>query len=140
MVDRHTRSDDEADQATSHADGHDGVEEARRELEGAAADLESVTQLLHERTDALDTLEALVDHLLGLVDVPLVVVDADGRIAAVSRGAADSMDALTDALGKSAASVLPSGALTEAAPDAEGAARSRAVVLPSGSTVVRLDA
>jgi len=159
MVDRRTRSGgtlpavtgevDDADEALDdavEAAGLAGFDEARRELEGAASDLEQLTQLLHERTDALDTLEALVDHLLGLVDVPLVVVDADGRIAAVSRGAADSVGDLADALGKQATSVLPAGS-TAPAPvppsadgaDAEGAARSRVVVLPRGSTVVRLD-
>lgn len=162
MVDRRTRSGgtlpavtDEVDDAEpafddeADAEELDGFDQARRELEGAASDLERLTELLGERTDALDTLEALVDHLLGLVDVPLVVVDADGRIAAVSRGAADSVDALADALGKPAKSVLPTGSAGPAVPapapsetdgaDPEGVAASRVVVLPRGSTVVRLD-
>jgi hypothetical protein len=115
-------------------------DEVRRELEGAAVDLERVTSLLHERTEALDTLEALVDHLLGLVDVPLVVVDADGRIAAVSRTAADTVDDLADALGKQATAVLPAGALTAGAA-VSGAEDGglRVVALPRGSSLVRLD-
>jgi PAS domain-containing protein len=135
-------TDGEGTPSGTHGDAEhtDRLDDARRELEGAAVDLERVTELLHERSEAVDALEVLVDHLLELVDVPLVVVDADGRIAAVSRGAAATVGALADALGKPARAVLPSGALAEASPEAEGPARSHVVALPRGSTLVRLDA
>jgi PAS domain-containing protein len=96
--------------------GNDGTREngeaamldaARQEMERAAVDLEGVTARLRECTERVDWLEALVDELLGLLAVPALVLDRDGCILAMSRGAERQLDDPDAALGRSAASVLP---------------------------------
>jgi hypothetical protein len=92
--------------------GGDGVtatviEEARAELDRAASELERLTDELNERTALVEQLEVLADALLDLVQTPAVVVDAEDRIVAVSRGAAKAYPELADALGRSARTVLP---------------------------------
>jgi len=82
------------------------LDEARLEMDRASDDLERLVRLLDERTGRVEWLEALVDELLGLVDVPALVVDADGCITAVSRGAEDGLPGARDALGKPAKSLL----------------------------------
>lgn len=79
---------------------------ARQEMDRASEDLERVVRLLDERTEQVDLLEALVDELLGLVDVSALVLDGDGRITAVSRGAEKDLPGVAGALGKPARSVL----------------------------------
>jgi PAS domain-containing protein len=83
------------------------LDEARLEMDRASDDLERVVRLLDERTARVEWLEALVDELLGLVGVPVLVLDADGCITAVSRGAEDDLPGARDALGKPGRSVLP---------------------------------
>lgn len=84
------------------------LDEVRLEMDRASEDLERVVRLLDERTERLEWLEALVDELLGLVEVAALVIDADGCITAVSRGAEDALPGARDALGKPWKSLLPS--------------------------------
>jgi hypothetical protein len=90
------------------------LDEARLELSEAAEDLERLNQRLRDHTLEIQRLEVLVDQLLAVLEVPAIVVDADGRITALSRGAADSRADLSDALGKPASSVMPQGIADEA--------------------------
>ena len=106
----------------------DLLDTARLEMERAAVDLERVVQLLGERTERVEWLEALVDELLDLVGVPAVVLDADGRVTAVSRGAEAELPGASGALGKPARSALP---------DALGDDVQR-VALPGATTLVVL--
>jgi hypothetical protein len=98
------------------------LDAAREEMERAAGELERIVRLLDERTERVEWLEALVDELLDLVGVPALVVDAEGRIAGLSRAAEDGLPGAKDALGKPATSVLPDplgdGATTVALPGA----------------------
>lgn len=104
------------------------LDEARQELDRAAGDLERVLGLLGERTERVEWLEALVDELLGLVSVSAVVLDAEGRVTALSRGAEAEVADPRGALGKSAKSVLP-GALGDDV---------HRVALPGATTLVVL--
>ncbi|HEY8545542.1 MAG TPA: hypothetical protein VIL36_10860 [Acidimicrobiales bacterium] len=106
----------------------DLLAEVRVEMERAAGDLERVVALLTERTERVEWLEALVDELLGLLGVPAVVLDADGRVTAMSRGAEDELPGGRAVLGKPAKSVLPD-ALGEDV---------RRVALPGSNTLVVL--
>ena len=106
----------------------DLLAEARLEMDRAAGDLERVVALLGERTERVEWLEALVDELLGMLGVPAVVLDADGRVAAMSRGAEDELPDGRGALGKPAKSALPD-ALGEDV---------RRVALPGANTLVVL--
>jgi hypothetical protein len=106
----------------------DLLAEARLEMDQAAGDLERVVALLGERTERVEWLEALVDELLGMLGVPAVVLDADGRVTAMSRGAEDGLPDGRDALGKPAKSALPD-ALGEDV---------RRVALPGANTLVVL--
>jgi nitrogen fixation/metabolism regulation signal transduction histidine kinase len=83
------------------------LDEMRRELEHAADDLERVTRQLHQRTDMVDRFEVLVDELLALLPVPVVLIDEDARVTAISRGAAQMLGDPAAAVGKQASSVLP---------------------------------
>jgi hypothetical protein len=86
------------------------LDEMRRELERAAVDLERVTEQLHHRTGLVDALEALADELLDLLTLPVLLVDATGRVTALSRGAAAVVevdDSRASVVGKQASSVLP---------------------------------
>jgi PAS domain-containing protein len=85
----------------------DTIEEMRNEMERAAGDLERITEQLHERSVQVERLEALVDHMLGLIELPVVVVGADRKVSAVSRGAAALLPQTSRVLGKNASSVLP---------------------------------
>lgn len=96
--------------------GNDGTQDtneasmldaARDEMERAAEDLEGLTTRLRECTARLDWLESLVDELLGLLAVPALVLDSEGRILAMSRGAEHLIDDPDAALGRPAATVLP---------------------------------
>lgn len=82
------------------------LDTARQEMERAAGDLERVVEMLGERTERVEWLEALVDELLGLLGVPAVVLDADGRVTAMSRGAEDELPGGRAALGKPAMSAV----------------------------------
>jgi len=104
------------------------LDAARQEMDRASDDLERLARLLEERTDRVEWLEALVDELLELVGVPALVVDADGRIAGLSRGAEVDLPGARGALGKPATSVLPD-------PLGEGATT---VSLPGEATLVVL--
>lgn len=88
-------------------DETDFVAAARLELERAATDLERLTGELYERSLLATRLEILADALLDLLPVPAIVVDPDGRIAAVSRGAVATVPALSDGLGRPASKLLP---------------------------------
>jgi uncharacterized protein GlcG (DUF336 family) len=94
-----------ADGKTEHGDHT--LEEVRQELVDAADDLERMTAELRSRTRLVERLEALADTLLDLVALPVVVVDTEGRIAAVSRGGASELPGLADSLGKPVSAVLP---------------------------------
>jgi len=116
------------DDMTDDRGDADLLAEARQEMDQAAGDLERVLALLGERTEQVEWLEALVDELLGLLGVPAVVLDADGRVAAMSRGAEDELPSGRDVLGKPAKSALPD-ALGEDV---------RRVALPGANTLVVL--
>lgn len=116
------------DDMTDEAGDADLLAEARLEMERAAGDLERVVALLGERTERVEWLEALVDELLGMLGVPAVVLDADGRVAAMSRGAEDELPGGRGVLGKPAKSALPD-ALGEDV---------RRVALPGANTLVVL--
>lgn len=138
------------------------LDEMRRELERAADDLERVTRQLHQRTDLVEQFEVLVDELLDLLGVPVVLVDEDARVTALSRGAASLVGDPAAALGKQASSVLPSpvakrvtayvkaaaigrdgrrvGAQGDDEDDGGDGPVVRFVDLPGGSTLVVLDA
>jgi PAS domain-containing protein len=83
------------------------LDAAREEMERAAEDLEGLTARLSECTERVDWLESLVDELLGLLAVPALVLDSEGRILAMSRGAEHLIDDPEAALGRPAATVLP---------------------------------
>jgi PAS domain-containing protein len=83
------------------------IEQARAEVERASRELERLTEQLNDRTELVERLEVLTDALLDLLPTPAVVVDAEGTLVAVSRGAAAEYPYLADALGRSAATVLP---------------------------------
>lgn len=83
------------------------VDAARAELDRAAGDLESLTERLGECTDRVDLLEALVDELLGLLSVPALVLDHEGRVVGMSRGAEKQLADPEAALGRPAAAVVP---------------------------------
>lgn len=84
------------------------LDDMRHELDRAADDLERITRQLHQRTDMVEQFEVLVDELLELLAVPVVLVDEDARVTALSRGAAAMVGDPAAALGKQASSVLPS--------------------------------
>jgi hypothetical protein len=98
-------SDDSTDDSTDG--GPRILEEARTELEQAAEDLERLTRELQERTRWVARLEALVDVLLDVTTASVVLVDPDGTVAAVSRGAVAQLPLLADGLGQQAARLLP---------------------------------
>lgn len=140
------------------------LDDMRRELERAADDLERATQQLHQRTGLVEHLEVLVDELLGLLVVPVVLVDENARVTALSRGASDmfEVDDPAAVVGKTVSSVLPAPVSKEVTAHvrAAGAAAGRTidegtggprrrgggetaktvrfVDLPSGSTLVVL--
>jgi nitrogen fixation/metabolism regulation signal transduction histidine kinase len=119
----------------------DTIDEMRIELEQAANDLERVTAQLRERSDQVERLEALLDEMLGLLDVPVVVVGADRRVAAMSRGAAQLLPENSRVLGKAASSVLPRSLADRVVAFADGTAPSDGdglVALPGGATLVVL--
>jgi uncharacterized protein GlcG (DUF336 family) len=94
-----------ADGKTEHGDRT--LDEVRQEVVAAADDLERMTAELRSRTRLVERLEALADTLLDLVAVPVVVVDTEGRIAAVSRCGASELPGLAESLGKPVSAVLP---------------------------------
>lgn len=101
--------EDDTKRADSHQ--HDALlADVRVELDAAAEDVEHLNQQLRDRTRDVQRLEILVDKLLELVEAPTIVVDPNGRVAAVSRGAADHDAHLSrEAVGKSASAVVPQG-------------------------------
>lgn len=103
------------------------VDAARAELDRAAEDLETLTERLRESTDRVDLLEALVDELLGLLSAPALVLDNEGRVVGMSRGAEKQMADPDSALGRLATAVVPS-------PLAD--ALTLVVTLPGGASLV----
>ncbi|MGH9211574.1 MAG: hypothetical protein ACRD2C_12955 [Acidimicrobiales bacterium] len=124
------------------------METARLELANAVADLEHLTSELRQRTQLVERLEVLTDALLDLVAIPAVVVDAQGRIVAVSRGAASTQADLANALGKPVSSVVGQPLVDEIAAFAAGdgatpgqvstlaETKTHFTALPDGSTLV----
>lgn len=92
---------------TQDANDASMLDAAREEMERAAEDLEGLTSRLRDCTARVDWLESLVDELLGLLVVPALVLDRDGCILAMSRGAERLLDDPDAALGRAAATVLP---------------------------------
>lgn len=93
------RPDDRADEAAEL------VAEMRAAVEDATRKLERMTDEVTEQRATADRLESMVDLLLDLTDKPLIVIDLDRRITAVSRVAARQVEAAT--VGKPLSSVLP---------------------------------
>lgn len=136
------------------------MDTARRELVEAAAELEHLAGTLQERTELVERLEVLVNALLDLLPVPVVVVDAQERLTAVSRGAAKARPELAAALGKPASAHLgprlveevaafaaaaavelgrPGPSQLSARASTAGDAPPRFTALPGGSTLVVLE-
>lgn len=77
------------------------------ELARAASDLESLTDAYDECTGTLETLEATVDALLDDRSTRVLVLDADRRVTAVSRGMAALLGEGAPLLGRRVATVAP---------------------------------
>ena len=93
-----------ADEAADAAELLAGM---RRRVDAAAEDIERLTAELAERTQALDELEAVADAVLGAADTPIVVVGADRRLRAVTRGAAELLGVDGPVLGRPLSTVVP---------------------------------
>ena len=87
------------------AAGHRGDE--RAEMTRAAADLEALADAYDDCTESLETMEATVDTLLDDGSSQVLVLDADRRVTAVSRGMAELLGGGEQLLGRRAASVVP---------------------------------
>ena len=99
----------EDDTKRADSDQHDALlEDARVELDAAAEDVENLNKQLRDRTRDVQRLEVLVDRLLELVEVPTIVVEPNGHVVAMSRGAAERHPHLSrEAVGRSVSAVLP---------------------------------
>jgi PAS domain-containing protein len=98
-----SRPDDRADAVAAEA--AELVADMRAAVDEATTQLERMTDELTGQRAVLDRLESIVDLLLDLAETPVIVVDADRRIAAVSRAAARGFEGA--AVGKPLSSVLP---------------------------------
>ncbi len=98
-----SQSDDRADRRADEA--AELVAEMRACVEVATRRLDELTTELGDRQVFVDMLETVVDLLLDLGETAVVVVDADQRIAGVSRAAAERFEGA--AVGKPLSSVLP---------------------------------
>lgn len=89
-----------------HEDPAALLAELRRRVESAAAEITQLTAELARRDGCIDELESALDTVLGLIELPIVVVDDDHRIRALSRGAAQRFG--RDAgVGRPLSSVVP---------------------------------
>lgn len=133
--------------STRHGEEESLVAAMRAAVDDATRTLERVCAELGAQRRRVDVLEPMLDHLMGVVDVRIVVVDADRRIVAASRGAI----AGGAELGKPLSSVVPAtvaerlaGELGQDLPGTvvevgTGADTVRAHVLPDAGAVVELD-
>lgn len=85
--------------------------EMRARVEGAAAQVAELTAELEARDGVVDELESALDALLGWVDLPIVTIDADRRIRALSRGAVRRFEG-ESVVGKPLSSVVPDDVFT----------------------------
>jgi len=81
------------------------IAELRARVEAATSQMDELTAELIHRRAAHDELESLVDVLLGMGDTPVVVVDDERRVRALSRAAAERWEGA--AVGKPLSSVVP---------------------------------
>jgi PAS domain-containing protein len=98
-----SRPDDRADAAAAEA--AELVAEMRAAVEAAEGKLGRMTEELTGLRATVDRLESILDLLLDIAEAPVIVIDPDRRITAVSRAAARSYEAA--AVGKPLSSVLP---------------------------------
>lgn len=86
----------------------DLLREVRTEIDRSAHDLRRLTERVNEQNVAVERLEVLVSEILKLLPTTAVVVDANGLIAAISRGASEHDLGLSkDTVGQPATSALP---------------------------------
>jgi PAS domain-containing protein len=78
----------------------------RAELARAAAELEALADAYDDCTRSLETMEATVDSLLDDRSIRALVLDADRRVTAVSRGMAALLGG-EQVLGRRAATLVP---------------------------------
>jgi hypothetical protein len=81
------------------------IAELRARVEAATSQMDELTTELTHRRAAHDELESLVDVLLGVGDTPVVVVDDERRVRALSRAATERWEGA--AVGKPLSSVVP---------------------------------
>jgi hypothetical protein len=124
--------------------GAEAMRTARRAVDDATRQLDELTARLLDTQAALDVVETVLDAVLAVTATPLVVVDRDRRVSALSRAADDRASvgiALADVVPAAAArcidELMDVGEPAEAdLPDAGQGARVR--VLPTGHVVVLL--
>lgn len=117
---------------------------ARQAVDEATRQLDELTSRLSDRQAELDQVETVLDAVLAVSATPLVVVDAERRVRALSRAAADLASvgtALADVVPQAAArrvgELIDAGAPVETElPEAGPGASAR--VLPNGHVIVVL--
>lgn len=95
----------------SEAGGGDDVAatlaDMRARLDEAAGDIDRLTTELERRSEALDELEGIADMLLDAMSEAVLVIRADRRVRALSRGAAELLSLDGSHVGKALSSVAP---------------------------------
>jgi hypothetical protein len=131
-------SDDDAELSA------EAVRTARKAVDDAARQLEELANRLDDRQEALDLTESVLDAVLAVTVTPLVVVDLDRRVRALSRAAADRAsvgaplaDVVPVAAARRVGEVMDAGEPVEAElPEAGGGCTVR--VLVTGHAIVQL--
>ena len=116
------------------------IAELRARVEAATSQMDDLTAELTQRRAAHDELESLVDVLLGVGDTPVVVVDDERRVRALSRAATERWEGA--AVGKPLSSVVPDdlydrlSAVLDAGGGGSGAGDALVHPLPGGGAVL----
>jgi len=103
-------SDDRTEAKTRPSKADEALDvlgELRTRVEEATVEIERLAAELVDRNQALDELESITDALLGVIDTAVVVVGADRRVRALSRGAAQRLELVDPPTGKPLSAVLP---------------------------------
>jgi PAS domain-containing protein len=101
-----TSTDPSTTPGTPTPDPPTGERGTGAELARAAAELEALADAYDDCTRSLETMEATVDSLLDDRSTRVLVLDADRRVTAVSRGMAALLGA-EPVLGRRAATLVP---------------------------------